>query len=210
MRRSVSSPWVGPALVVTAALLAVLVVRSAGVQLVRITSGSMAPSVGVGDWVLVTRADHARVGDIIEFTFPSGSTARAIKRVAATGGAVVELRDGQLVVDGRPQPIDGEAVRFERRTTVVPAGHYYLLGDNHAGSVDSRSFGPIPSSDVVGTVRHTVPDPRLVLAVLLVALAVVGGRWRRRGEPVPRTFLRGGRGVPGAVGTPARCVQDTR
>lgn len=57
-----------------------------------------------------------------------------------------------------------------RRHRAAP--HLYLLGDNHAGSYDSRGFGPIPMSDVVGHVRTTIPSPR-TLALCAAALAVV-------------------------------------
>jgi signal peptidase I len=160
-----------------------LVVRSTGARPVHITSGSMAPTIGVDEWVLVTEADSARSGDIVEFRFPSGSASRAIKRVVAVGGDVVRLTDDALVVNGTAIPLAGEAVRFDRQTITVPEGFYYLLGDNHPASIDSRSFGPIPSSDIVGRVQRTIPDPKLLVlgtAFLAAAVVVLPALWRRR------------------------------
>jgi signal peptidase I len=174
---------IGLAAIVTVGLGLGLAVRSSGVRPVRITSGSMTPTIDVDDWVLITDAQSASRGDIIEFRYPSDSSGRAIKRVVAVGGDVVQLTDDALVVNGTPIPLAGEAIRFERQTITVPEGFYYLLGDNHAGSVDSRSFGPIPASDIVGRVHRTIPDPKLIVlgtAVLATAVLVLPTIWRRR------------------------------
>jgi signal peptidase I len=162
-----------------------VIVSSNGVSPVRITSGSMTPTIDVDEWVLVTDDHGVDRRDIVEFRYPSGSGGRAIKRVVAVGGDVVQLTDDALIVNDTPIPLAGEATRFERQTITVPEGFYYLLGDNHAGSVDSRSFGPIPASDVVGRVRRTIPDPKLLVlgTALLVAVALVlPALGRRRGQ----------------------------
>jgi signal peptidase I len=159
-------------LVVVLGLGAGLAAKASGLHPVRITSGSMIPTVHVNEWVLITDATTAGRGEIVEFRYPTGSTGRAIKRVLAVGGDVVELTDDSIIVNGIAHPLAGEPVPFDRKTITVPDGYLYLLGDNHAGSYDSRGFGPIPMSDVVGHVRTTIPSPG-TLALWAVGLAVV-------------------------------------
>ena len=107
----------------------------------------------------------------------------------AVGDDVVGLTDRALLVNGTPTPLAGEPVRFDRKTITAPEGFYYVLGDNHSGSVDSRSFGPVPASDLVGHVRRTIPDPRLVVfgcaavaasVLVLPTITASIGRSRRR------------------------------
>jgi signal peptidase I len=160
------------ALVALVGLGAGLAVRATGVRLVLVTTGSMTPTVGVGAWIVVSDADTAEHGDIIEFRYPSGSAGRAIKRVIAVGGDVVELTGATLIVNGKGTPLAGEPMEFERTTITIPPGFVYLLGDDHASSYDSRGFGPIPPTDIVGRVRTAIPNPA-GLALGLGALAAM-------------------------------------
>lgn len=133
----------------------------------RVSSGSMAPTVCTGDVVVVDHLAPARglaVGDIVTFPRP-GDGAEQIKRVVATGGQTVAIADAVLVVDGRrvDEPyvdltsIDG--VYFGPVT--VPKDAVFVMGDDRELSVDSRSFGPIPEEDVdgrrLGTLWSTCP-----------------------------------------------------
>ena len=120
------------------------------VQVMRVDSGSMAPTVCTGDVVVV---DHlgasrgVRVDDIVTFPSPTDGSEQ-IKRVVAVGGQQVEIADAQLVVDGREvvEPyvdkatIDG--VYFG--PVAVPPGSVFVLGDERELSIDSRVFGPVP------------------------------------------------------------------
>ena len=86
-----------------------------------------------------------------------------IKRVVAVGGQTVGIADGVLKVDGMPVPepyvdralVDGTYFGPVR----VPPGSVFLLGDQRLGSVDSRSFGPVPVGSIVGRVALRVWPP---------------------------------------------------
>jgi signal peptidase I len=136
------------------------------VQLMRVSSGSMAPTIEDGDLVLVLRgADFHRM-DVVAVQDPLGS-GLLTKRAVAVGGDTVGLEDGVLVVNGEqvceptidPGRIDG--VWFGPVT--VPEDAVFLLGDERDGSVDSRVFGALPSTDVVGRIPMRLwPDPTAV------------------------------------------------
>jgi signal peptidase I len=151
-----------PVAVVAVLLAGVVAARLTVCDPVRVSSGSMAPTVCTGDIVIVDHLaprGHLQVGDIV--TFPSPITdAEQIKRVVALGGQSVEIADAVLQIDGRPvaEPyvdtasIDG--VYFGPVT--VPDGTVFLMGDDREVSVDSRAYGPLPVSRIDGRLVTTL------------------------------------------------------
>jgi signal peptidase I len=126
---------------------------------VRISSGSMTPTLQPGDVVLVDRrpleqADLRR-GDLVTFRQP-GTGPALLKRLVGLPGDTVVMLDGVLHVNGKP--VDEPYVDFSEwegmftARVVVPRGHLYVLGDNRASSVDSRDFGAVPVQAVDGRV----------------------------------------------------------
>jgi signal peptidase I len=76
-----------------------------------------------------------------------------IKRVVGLPGDVINCRDGQLMRNGNPvpEPYLDQGIRTDScKQTRVGPDELYVMGDNRANSQDSRSFGPIKRSDVVG------------------------------------------------------------
>ncbi len=81
------------------------------------------------------------------------STEEYIKRVVGLPGETVESRDGRVYVDGRRlvEPyLAPNTATLNLPPTRVPEGHLVVLGDNRSNSSDSRVFGPIPESSLVG------------------------------------------------------------
>ena len=132
----------------------------------RVSSDSMSPAFSTGDEVLVQKLGaHARepsLGEVVVVRSPASGDL-VIKRVAAVGGQTVAIADGVLKVDGKPvrEPyvdraqVDGTFFGPVR----VPPGSVFLLGDQRLGSVDSRSFGPVPVGSIVGRVAFRVWPP---------------------------------------------------
>ena len=132
----------------------------------RVSSDSMSPTFRTGDEVLAQKLGaHAREpssGDVVVVRSPASGDL-VIKRVAAVGGQTVGIADGVLKVDGKPVPepyvdraqVDGTFFGPVR----VPPGSVFLLGDQRFGSVDSRSFGPVPVGSIVGRVLFRVWPP---------------------------------------------------
>ena len=109
---------------------------------------------GVG-WVLRKLAEGVGV--------VQPSTEEFIKRVVALPGEKVEGREGAVYVDGRlltePYLARG-TVTSDFPPTEVPADHLWVMGDNRANSSDSRVFGPVARSSVVGrTIARVWPIP---------------------------------------------------
>ena len=78
-----------------------------------------------------------------------------VKRVIGLPGETVRERKGIVSVDGRQlsEPYVAPGHRGgESGTWHVPAGSYFLLGDNRAESCDSRAFGAVPKRDILGRV----------------------------------------------------------
>lgn len=152
-------------------LAAVLVLGLAGavtgllpVQIVRVQSASMAPTLEVGDVVLV-EPDGGEVErrDVVVVPHPDTGE-QLVKRVVAVAGDRVRLEDGVLLVDDEPvcEPsIDPDRIDGVFSGTVtVPEGRVFLLGDDRQSSVDSRDFGPVAVDDIVGLVRIRLwPSP---------------------------------------------------
>lgn len=149
-------------------LLVASVIGALPVQLVRVGSDSMTPTLSGGDLVLIGRwhgvPDRS---DVVVVAWPSGHGAGLVKRVAGLAGDAVSIDDGVLMVNGTavcepwsdPSRLDG--VWFGPIT--VPDGSVFLLGDERDGSVDSRSFGPVVEEDLTGVVLARVwPTPRAV------------------------------------------------
>ena len=126
------------------------------VQPMRVDSDSMTPTVAPGDLLLVRHGQGpVRRGDVVAVTSPLDH-GMLVKRVVGVGGDAVALEDGVLVVNGTavcepaidPARLDG--VWFG--PVSVPDGRLFLLGDSRDGTIDSRAFGPVPASSLVGTV----------------------------------------------------------
>ena len=124
-----------------------------------ITTDSMDPTLRAGDSVLAAKfvyrlAEPGR-GDVVLFRAP-GDGAPTIKRVVGLPGDTVAVRDGVLFVNGekkREGYVDyGLTDSTFLGPTGVPEGHVYLMGDNRANSLDSRSYGPVPEADLLGKV----------------------------------------------------------
>ena len=150
--------WV---VIVVAALLAALLIKTFLLQAFYIPSDSMNPTLVQRDRVLVNKLSYhfhdVHRGDIVVFKRPPGENdpniKDLIKRVIGLPGETIEGRDGQILINGRALKESYTAknsplIDFTPRQ--VPPGHFFVMGDNRGNSKDSRVFGPISKSLIVG------------------------------------------------------------
>jgi signal peptidase I len=139
------------------ALVLAAIVRASSIGFYSIPSSSMEPTLRVGDTVVVTpyfAKNHPSRGDVVVFRSPSSAGEMVVKRIVAVPGDLIESRDGRLLIGGHavPEP-------YSRGTTaavapqIIAGGTYYLLGDNRTNSYDSRLWGSIQESAIVGRAR---------------------------------------------------------
>ncbi len=158
------------------AILLALVIRGFVVQAFKIPSGSMLPTLQIGDHLLVNKFIYGLrmpvvggrlfsfsepvSGDVIVFVYPEDRSKDFIKRVKAVAGDRVELRNKVLLVNGSPVTDDhafyrpgasrNRSPRDNFGPITVPEGHVFVLGDNRDHSHDSRFWGTVPVDDILG------------------------------------------------------------
>lgn len=180
-------------------ILAVFLIRSFLVEPFKIPSGSMMPTLLVGDFILVNKytyglrvpvinntffeIKHPQRGEVMVFRFPKDPSLDYIKRVVGLPGDRIEYRNKQIFVNGQPVAqkengyydyvapglnqislrrlkeqlddhnhdilIDDSNPVLDGEIT-VPEGRYFVMGDNRDNSNDSRFWGFVPDSNVVG------------------------------------------------------------
>lgn len=195
-------------------ILAVFVLRSFIAEPFKIPSGSMIPTLQVGDFILVNKftygirlpvinkkiidVNQPQRGDVMVFRYPEDPSLDYIKRVVGVPGDKVAYQNKKLTVNGKPletrqiddylhperlyyskqfiekvgavehrtlndaevPPFIRDAASFPYRddclynnigvVCTVPAGHYFMMGDNRDNSRDSRFWGFVPEENIVG------------------------------------------------------------
>lgn len=143
-------------------------------QLLQITSNSMAETLVPGDYVVISRMGGFlinRMGYSVQYGRGDMVASRApdrigivVKRIAGVAGDRLRIQAGQLILNGAAvaEPYVGKASLRDSwpedrgaagpRDVIVPAGSYFVLGDNRAASLDSRTFGSVPKSRIIGRV----------------------------------------------------------
>jgi signal peptidase I len=163
-----------------------LFTRQALAEAYRIPSGSMEPTLLVGDWLFVNKLRYGphipftnqnlpgyaspKRGDVAVFVSPPQDpairitpdqvTPMLVKRIVGMPGDTVAMHDGRLIV--------------------VPSGSYFMMGDNRDNSIDSRWYGPVPRVNLRGTPMFVYYsyDPQKGRDYLRAVTAI---RWRRLG-----------------------------
>ncbi len=195
--------------VIVQALVLAMIIRTVLFQPFTIPSGSMMPTLLVGDYIFVNKfaygyskyslpfspdlfsgrifGSEPKRGDVVVFRFPPNPEVDYIKRVVGLPGDRIQMIDGVLNINGQPVPkqpdgsfnsdyrLDpGQDVPVFRETLdtgitydtldqspnsrgdntrefTVPAGHYFMMCDNHDNSADSRfDVGFVPAENLVG------------------------------------------------------------
>jgi signal peptidase I len=154
------------------AVLLVGLVRAFAFQIFWIPSSSMVPTLGVYDRIVVQKVfftwRDVREGDIVVFSHPpldhcgGPQEGDLVKRVIALPGQTIYSSGNSIYVNGQllaepylphddplGPPVPDASSQHPYR---VPPGEFYMLGDNRADSCDSRYWGPVMGSSIVGKV----------------------------------------------------------
>ena len=166
---------------VEAILLAIVIaffIRTFVVQAYKIPSGSMKPTLLIGDHILVSKFNYGvklpfirstlipigtpQRGDIVVFIYPEDRSKDFIKRLVGLPGDTVEVREKKIYLNGQPWN-DGHGVHSDSLVipgavqprdnfgpVTVPEGSLFVMGDNRDESYDSRFWGFVEMKDVLG------------------------------------------------------------
>lgn len=157
------------------ALLIALAVRSSVVQAFWVPSGSMLPTIQIGDHLFVNKLAYAvklpligqvaKIGepernDIVVFISPVDHSTDLIKRIVAVAGDTIEIRSKKLLVNGQEvddshanfldSHVNSNGPRDNYGPLKIPEGKVFALGDNRDRSYDSRYWGFADVADVKG------------------------------------------------------------
>ncbi len=197
------------------ALIAAVFLRVFVVSAYRVNSASMENTLMTGDYIFVNKLAYEygsgpKIDDIIVFKYPNNPKKDYIKRIVAGPGQTVQVADKLLYIDGEVAKIPAGMINIDQRIIPgdlsfrdnfgpyeVPAGSYFVIGDNRDDSRDSRFWGSVPEDNIRGKAVFVYwswqPDaeapewgfPYVIDAILWVGHFVVNApshiRWDRLG-----------------------------
>jgi len=141
---------------VVPAVLIALLINLFLAQATRVYGQSMEPNLHTDQRLVVEKISYRlhgpRRGDIVVIKLPQMGGELLIKRVIGLPGERIEIRQGQVYINGQPldEPYLRKPGRGNMSPRVVPPLHVFVLGDNRSFSNDSRSFGPVSLDNIVG------------------------------------------------------------
>lgn len=178
MKKQAQNKIIEYAKAILLALILALFIRAYFVQAFKIPSGSMIPTLLIGDHLLVNKFLYGtqipftdnkvlilrkpQRGDIVVFRYPMEPDRDFIKRIVAIEGDTIEIRNKIVYLNGQKinEPyiqhtdlytISGERDRRDNMSTVqVPPEKYFVMGDNRDQSFDSRYWGFLDAKDIRG------------------------------------------------------------
>jgi signal peptidase I len=166
---------------IEAIILAIVIaffIRTFVIQAYKIPSGSMKPTLLIGDHILVSKFNYGvklpmirstlipigapKRGDIVVFIYPEDQSKDFIKRLIGLPGDKIEIRNKKILLNGLPWS-DDHGVNVDNLIipgsvqprdnfgpVTVPEGSLFVMGDNRDESYDSRFWGLVPMKDVLG------------------------------------------------------------
>ena len=146
----------------SASILALIIVTLI-VQTFKIPTGSMIPTLNVGNHIMVNKFIYyftkPKRGDVIVFVYPVDPKKDFIKRLIGLPGETIEIKDGSVFVNGEklkfPKTIVGQRYYYNEGmygegAIKIPDNAYFVMGDNTKNSKDSRYFGFVPKKNLLG------------------------------------------------------------
>jgi len=151
------SSWIRDILeTVLPAILIVLVVNVFLAQATRVEGQSMEPNLHNNQRLIIEKISYhlhpPRRGDIVVIRIANRNTDPLIKRVVGLPGETVEIKDGHVYINGQmlTESYLEQLTYGNTGPHVIDEGYIFVLGDNRGASNDSRSFGEVQISSIVG------------------------------------------------------------
>lgn len=144
--------------VVAISLAIIIPVRYFLLQPFYVKGASMEPNYEDHEYLLIDelsfRFREPKRGEVVVFKYPNDTSQYFIKRVIGLPGDNIEVRDEGVFVNGtqldESSYLSPTLATGMTASTTVPSGSYFLMGDNRPSSLDSRVFGPVQRSYIVG------------------------------------------------------------
>lgn len=140
------------------------------IQAFKVPSGSMSPTLLVGDQILVDKQanslESVKRKDIVVFLFPEDPSKNFLSRIIGLPGDVIRIKDKRLFLNDRPEEEPYVLYSDSRVMTAqimprdnfgpvtIPPGHLFVMGDNRDHSYDSRFWGFLEAAKLRGKVRR--------------------------------------------------------
>ena len=141
---------------VVPAIMIALLINLFMAQATKVYGQSMEPSLHSDQRLIVEKLSYhlhpPRRGDVVVLKLHHDNSELLIKRVIGLPGEEIEIKEGRVFINGKPleEPYLNQFTAGQMAPQMVPPLHVFVLGDNRGFSNDSRSFGMVDFSDIVG------------------------------------------------------------
>ncbi|MEK7106199.1 MAG: signal peptidase I [Patescibacteria group bacterium] len=160
-RKSRARLFLENVLYIATAVVLAMIVQQFIIRPFVVSGQSMDPTLSSGDYLLIDevtyRFNEPERGDVVVFRAPPEPTKFFIKRVIGLPGDTVSIKGKEITITNTANPkgftLSEEFITHESANTMtvtVPQGEYFVMGDNRAGSFDSRSWGTLPKANLRG------------------------------------------------------------
>jgi len=136
------------------------------VQVFKVPAGSMRPTIIESDQIFVDKNSYKKSepkrGDVVVFIGPKNRKEKFVKRIVGLPNETIEIKGGAILINGIPVTQPEVIKKFyyyncgdfakERQQVKIPENSYFVLGDNSQSSLDSRYWGLVPKSNILGKV----------------------------------------------------------
>ncbi len=154
------NPWVEGIKTVGLSIILALGIRTFVAEARYIPSGSMLPTLEINDRLIIDKLGYKftdpKRGDVVVFS-PTDALKQQykdafIKRIIGLPGETVEVKSGQVIIDGETisENYIAEEPQYNWGPQTVPENSYLVLGDNRNNSFDSHSWGFVPHENIIG------------------------------------------------------------